>query len=135
MITELYLTADEQVQFNLYPAALRSGWQVIPEYGDSFENPRQLQMRALMSDFTAHPEIAVLAQKITTKSAEVTIEDIEHLSPEIQQEVYFIIGARGVDMIVKQLLTEEPNDDLLFALASMSTVRHKLLQLNSPTQS
>lgn len=131
MTTELYLTLQEQKQLDVFPAQVRTGWQVHTEESDAYETPRQLQMRAFMSDFTAHPELAALADKLIKDPKAVSLEEFEVLKPELQEELYFIMGARGVRTIIAGMLTEEPTDETMYALSVLTTIRHKLLELNS----
>ena len=56
---------------------------------------------------------------------------LDQLPPEIQKELYFTIGARGVNVLMQGLLKLIRNDDDLEALATLSTVRHKLLEMNA----
>lgn len=125
----LFLTAAEQFMFGKLASSLRDGWDVQTEPLDCFESPRQIKMRYFLADFTLHPEMKVLAEKIEKQDlGGFTAADL----PEgIESEVLFVLGARGVNALIESLLPSVAKDEEVEALATLSAVRHKLLEINS----
>lgn len=130
MTTELYLTAAERGVFDSLGADLQEGWSVVEETQESYESDRQIKMRYHLADFTAYPEVQELARKFA-EGEQITQQDIQNIPAGVQQELYFIIGAKGVSALIGLLLQSLDSDEVIEAVAALSTVRHELLRLNA----
>ena len=134
MDTTLYLTTAEQELLNNIDVTLTENFSVEAETFGMYETIKQLQMRHFLADFTAYPEINTLIEKLKSNPTDITKEDLETMNPEFQEEVYFAIGARGVDVFVQELIKNISDEDDMEALCFLTTVRHKLLDINSKSK-
>lgn len=130
MTTEIILTLAEQSLYNLLPDSLKEGWSVKEETLSSYESERQIVMRHRLADFTAYPQVAVMVERIVNGESFENFS-ISDLPDTIQNELYFMIGARGVNALMQTLLSEITTDEDVVALAALSAARHKLLEINS----
>ena len=130
MIKSLYLTADERKAYDALSDDLKEGWTVEEEGLDCYESDRQLRMRAHMADFSMYPEVESIVNQVTGDGEPAPVS-LDGISPDVQKELYFMIGARGVKILVTLLFKELKNDDDIEALAFLTTVRHELLETNS----
>ncbi|MAE68620.1 hypothetical protein CL635_02320 [bacterium] len=130
MTNELHLTAVEKAVFEALPDSLQEGWTVVDETLDSYESERQIVMRYRLADFSAYPQVAVMVERIANGESpgDVSLND---LPDGVQKELYFTMGARGVNALIQTLLPEMKSDDELAALAALSAARHKLLEINA----
>lgn len=126
----LMFTAGERRAFASLPAGLQEGWTMKEERLDSYESPRQIAMRVHLADCTLHPDLKRLAEAIASGEplADVSISDLD---PKSLRELCFMIGARGVNALVLTLLREIGTDEDVELLAFFTTIRHKLLEINS----
>lgn len=131
MENTIYLMADEQGAYSALSADLKEGWTMLTEEFSKFETAKQLQMRHFLADFTANPELGTFYETLQEDPAQFTEENLKALSPDMQEEVYFLLGARGVDVFVKELLKNLVTDEDLRGLAMLTTIRHKLLEINA----
>lgn len=125
----LYLTAAEAARFEALAPDVRDGWVVEPETQTVYETPRQLRMRRHISRFDAQLDLRALAERADKNGVEsVTIDDI----PEaILPQFCFMIGARGVEMLLGHAWEEVKTDEDLQGIAALSQIRHELLALNA----
>lgn len=130
MTTEIYVTPAEQSLVDSLSPALRIGWNIQPETYDRYETPRQIQMRYFLADLTTYPEVKAVVQKMQTEPEKVSMADFLDFSPQIQENVYFLLGAIGLTQFISLLLQEEIDDEAMFALSVLTTARHKLLKIN-----
>ena len=130
MTTEIYVTPTERAIFDSLPGQLRSGWQVHDEALTKYETDRQLQMRYYLADFTAYPEVKAAVTAMQQNPGSVGFDTIAEFNPELQEQLYFVLGARGLTVFIARLLQEQLDDDALFALSVLTPTRHKLLELN-----
>ncbi|MDB4978219.1 MAG: hypothetical protein JWM56_405 [Candidatus Peribacteria bacterium] len=126
----LYLTTDEQTAFKALPADLQEGWEVETETATDYESLRQIKMRYYLADFSHVPEVKAIADRIANNEP---IGDLSlgNIPANIQKELYFTLGARGVKALIETLVHEIASDDDIEALSTLSIVRHKLLEINS----
>lgn len=129
MNTTIFLTGEEQEMFNAIPSSLREGWNVQPETLESYESLRQIRMRISLADFKFHPGLKVILDQISEGQPPDSIP-FDHIGPEVQKELFFIIGARGVAAFIATLLREIATDADIEALATLSAIRHELLTIN-----
>jgi len=130
MAQSLMLTADELKIFTALPEALRNGWKSASETLTTFETPAMLEMRAEISTFKNDKlkEMAALLQK---GSVDLKALQAMDLTDDEIGEFFFTIGAQGTGLLVGVLLAEAKTDDDLQAVAHLTEMRHKLLELNS----
>ncbi len=123
-----YLYQDEQEAVKARAPDLA----VETETRDAFETLRQIKMRASMVDFSTYPAIKDVAQKLSEGQNPdmLTFEDVP---PDAQKELFFVIGARGVHALMRTLIDELNDADDIETLASLSAIRHKLLEINAST--
>lgn len=126
----LFLTDAERASFDSLPSAIKEGWDVQAETNESYESLRQIQMRYSLSDFSFHPEIKSFVDAIAD-GGEPNLDVLDSLSPEVEKEIFFVLGARGVKSLIEALLGEVENDEDVELLASLSAIRHELLSINS----
>ncbi len=127
MDKQLLLTKDEILTFKSLDATVSSSYKPMEEKLDCYETPRQLTMRYSLADFSAVPKMKDLAMKLQKGDLSFSIDDIPE---EAQKEVYFVLGARGVGVLIQSLLPGA-NAEELEAVAMLSQIRHKLLEINS----
>ncbi len=130
MTTLLFLHADERSAFEQLPADIREGWDVQDEALETYESVRQITLRYGMGDFGMHPSVRTIVDQIEKGVAPDAVS-IAELGPDIQKELYFMIGARGVRSLMRAMLPNLRTDQDIEAYAALSVVRHKLLELNS----
>ena len=130
MTNELHLMAKEKAVFEALPDSVQEGWSVIDETLDCFESERQIVMRYRLADFSAYPQVGVMVERIVNgeSPADVSLND---LPDGVQKELYFTMGARGVNSLIQTLLPDVNSDDELAALAALSAARHELLEINA----
>ena len=131
MNTQLTLYPAAAEQFKSLSNELQVGWTVHIENFDKFETDKQLQTRLLLADFTAYPDFTDLAKQLMEDPASVQLDDFKEVDPVFQQELYFLMGAKGVHTFVTALLKEVSCDEDIQALAYLTAIRHKLLEMNS----
>lgn len=129
MAQELLLTAKEITIFERVSAPLREGWKVSTETLDCYESAKQLHMRYNMADFTMAPEMKTWADR-AKKGEDLKDFSLDTVGVEFQKELFFVLGAKGVNGIIQVLLGNIRNDDDVQALAELTAVRHKLLEIN-----
>lgn len=130
--TVLFLTADEKKLFDSLPAGLKEGWTVKDENQNGYESPEILQMRAQMSSF--HNDTAIVAfMKRLEKNSD--IQELPKLSKPAMVEFFFTIGAQGMAAFIDQLLRETKTDDDVRGLAYLTSMRHRMLEINSSVTS
>ncbi len=130
MNTIIHLTSPEAAVFSALPDTLREGWTIEEEILSTYETLAELQIRYSLADFTFHPEMQKLAERIVNGESPDTMS-LEGLSPDVQSEIFFVLGARGTDVMIHSLLPEISTDEDVELLAVLSTIRHKHLELNS----
>lgn len=130
MAATLYLTAQEQKVFGLLPDNLQEGWTIENETGTHYESVRQIAMRYQMADFSAYPELQSVAE-IMKQGKDLSSFSLDDVPPEALKELFFVMGARGVNSLVQTLIHELKNDADVEALSALSNVRHELLSINS----
>lgn len=128
--TLIHLTAAEQTQFLTLPEALRQGWTVEEEILSSYEPLSDIQIRYSLVDFTFHPEMKTLAERIANGETPDKIS-LDALSPDVQSEIFFVLGARGTNVLIQSLFSEITTDADIELLAMLTVIRHKHLELNS----
>ncbi len=129
MNNTIFLTADEQSLFQAVPESLREGWTVQSETLDCYESLRQIRMRISLADFKFHPGVKTILDQISAGESPDKIS-FEHIGPDVQKELYFTIGARGVAAFIATLLSEISKDEDIEALATLTVIRHELLTIN-----
>jgi len=130
MTKTLFLTSAERATFDALPSSLRDGWDVQSESLETYESMRQIQIRYSLADFSSHPEINSFVESIVN-GGEPNMDVIDSLSPEVEKEIFFVMGARGVKSLIETLLPEVANDEDVELLASLSVIRHELLSINA----
>src|SRR3989344_4899448 len=128
MLHTAYLTKNEQKLFLELPAALREGWDVKEETFTCYESLEQVATRMYLVDFTLHPNMKSIVERVKKNDfASITPEEIPS---DMQMQLYFVMGARGVRSLMQTLMPEARNDEDLLALAFLSQVRQRLLNVN-----
>lgn len=130
MTTELQLTAKEKEVFDALDPALKEGWTVVDETLDCYETERQIAMRCRLADFTPYPQVAQFVERVAGGESPGNLS-LNDLPDDVQKELYFTMGARGVNAMMQGLLSVITNDDEVAALAALSAARHKLLEINA----
>jgi hypothetical protein len=128
MITTIHLTADEKKAYETIPAALRDGWTVEDETQTSYETDRQLMMRAHMSTLHKYVVVQEMAQHVMDGKG---LPSLGGIPDDLLPEVYFTIGARGVDKLIKLAMQTIKTDEDMEGLASLTMIRHELLLTNA----
>ena len=126
----VYLTAEERAAFDALPADIREGWDVQEETLDCYESYAQLQMRYNLADFDMYPDMKNWAEKIQNGEG-IDGFSVDHIDPVAQNELFFVMGARGMKTLIDTVLGDISDDEDVRALSELSTVRHKLLEINS----
>lgn len=132
MNATLYLHADERVSFDALSADIREGWTVEDETSDSYESVRQIALRYGMADFGMHPNVKTVVDQIANGTPPDAVS-LKQIGPDVLKELFYAIGARGVRALMQTMLSNIRTDQDLEAYASLSVVRHKLLELNAST--
>ena len=130
MAATLYLTAPEQKIFESLPKDLQEGWTVENEAGEHYESVRQISMRYQMADFSAYPELQNVAETLK-QGKDLSSFSLDDFPAEALKELFFVMGARGVNSLIQTLIHELKNDADVEALSALSTVRHELLSINA----
>ncbi len=129
-MSNAYLYPSERTAVDTLGQDLTNGLTAQDETLECFESARQIKMRCSMADFDVYPKLKEVAQKVIDGQGpdNLTIDD---MPTEAQQELFFMIGARGVNAIIQTLLPEIHSADDVEAFASLSRMRHRLLEINS----
>jgi len=130
MTKTLFLTDKEQSYLQNIPSSLRDGWDLQTETLDAYESMRQIKIRYSLSDFSFHPEIKTFVEGIM-ENGEPDMAVLDSLTPEVEKEIFFVLGAVGVKSLIATLLTEISDDADMELLASLSVIRHELLSINA----
>lgn len=130
MNTTLHLTANERSIFDSLPSDLKNGWTVVEETLSSYETLAEIQIRYSLADFSFHPEMKMLAERIANGETPDKIS-LQGLAPAVQSELFFVLGARGINMMMQVLLPAISTDADVELLVTLSSIRHKHLELNS----
>ncbi len=130
MTKTLFLTDAERATFDALPSSLRDGWDVQSESQETYESIRQTQIRYSLADFSFHPEINSFVEAIVN-GGEPDLDILDSLSPEVEKEIFFVMGARGVKSLIETLLPEIADDEDVELLASLTVIRHELLSINA----
>lgn len=129
MTTTLYLTTEEKKLFDALSPSLQEGWTVEQEDLDCYESDKQIQMRYRLADFSAYPEVAHMVESVVNGEDPATLS-LDALPDTVQKELYFTMGARGVNALIRILISAISTDDDIAALAALSAARHELLTIN-----
>jgi hypothetical protein len=130
MNTTIYLTKDEQTVFDSLSEEVKTGWTVEEETLTCYETLRQIHMRISLADFRHHPEVKNILEKIKNGMSPEKIS-LDSIDAQVQKELFFTIGARGVAAFIATLLPEIKDDEDVEALATFSSIRHELLSINA----
>ncbi len=133
-MTTLYLTKAEEQAFGALPAGLREGWTVVAETLDSYETDKQLSMRARMSTLHKYDAVKRMVEDLMN-GKDPSNMSLGDLPTEILPDFYFTIGARGVGKMMDMGMKELKTDDDVRGYASLSLIRHKLLETNASVPS
>ncbi|OGJ62752.1 hypothetical protein A3A67_03485 [Candidatus Peribacteria bacterium RIFCSPLOWO2_01_FULL_51_18] len=125
----IYLNEAEKSLFDKLPESLKEGWQTEEEKGTAYESDEVLKMRRKMASFVDFPQvIKVLVAVEKGETQGLSLVDI----PEgILPELFFTIGARGLEVLIMRLLADAKTDGDLEGLAGLATCRHEILETNS----
>lgn len=126
----LFLTDAERASFESLPSGIKEGWLIEAESVSAYESERQMKIRLSLADFSFHPEIKSFADAIADGGVP-DMNVLDSLSPEVEKEIFFVLGARGVKSLIETLLPEIQNDEDVELLASLSAIRHELLSINA----
>lgn len=127
----LLLTGKEEQMFSVLSPALQDGWKTEKETLQSFETPKQLQMRFHMSSLKKYPAFTVLKDMLEEGKNVTTETCLDAFSEDLLPEVFFLIGARGLSQLIESVLAVATMDEELKAVAAWSHVRHDILQTNA----
>lgn len=130
MTNTIFLTETERISFDRLPSSVKEGWETQAETFTSYESERQMKIRYSLADFSFHPEINTFVEHIVN-GGEPDMNVLDSLTPEVEKEIFFVLGARGVKSLIETLLTEIENDEDMELLAALSVVRHELLSINA----
>lgn len=98
---------------------------------NSYETPTQLKMRMHMSALKKYPFFERLAKKVQSGESIDTLETTKQFPEEVLPQVFFLIGARGMTLLIEDVLSKADSDDALMAIAAWSEIRHDLLLANA----
>ena len=129
----VYLTAEEQKVFATLSDSIREGVTIQNEEFDTFESDKQLAMRYHLADFTLYPEVKQIAEAVLN-GEDPSSFSLEDVPADVQKELYFTIGARGVDLLIRYVLREIEEAEDCAALCALTNARHELLSINSTAQ-
>ncbi len=126
----IHLTQAERTVFDTLPAPLREGWDVKAEEGTVYETDYELMVRANMAEVDGFPQ---LKQMMLDLRAGKTIDPstIGEIPENLIPEVLYSIGARGISIIMEELLKRAKTDQELLSLAAFSQFRHDILDVNA----
>jgi len=130
MTNSIFLTDKERETFDRLPSSVKEGWETQTESHTVYESERQMKIRYSLADFSFHPEIKSFVEGIVEGGAP-DMNILDSLTPEVEKEIFFILGARGVKALIETLLPEIENDEDMELLAALSVVRHELLSINA----
>ena len=130
MDSALYLTKGEQKIFGSLSRDLQEGWKVEEETEESYESLRQIAMRYQMADLSSYPEVEKIAEAMKA-GKDLSSFSLDDLPQESLKELFFVMGARGVNSLIQTLIHELKNYADVEALSALSTVRHELLSINA----
>jgi len=130
----LYLTDDELKVFEALPPKLKEGWDVESEKGGVLETDEEIRMRAFQANFHRYPAFKPFLEELV-QGAKPDAAALAKLPVEAVQELFFVIGARGVHTLIGGLMHEVKNDEDVSLLAFLTQVRRTMLSINTSTVS
>ena len=133
-MASLLLTPVEKKLFDALSEDVKEGWEVVEETGTAYETPRQLQMRYHIASFRRVDAVKKLVEKIHAGEKVDTLS-LDGIPDDLLPELYYTIGAHGLQFLMEQLLQNISTDDDLQTLSGLSTLRHELLATNAEVHS
>ena len=126
----LFLNADERTRFGALSPALTKGYAVVDETSTAYETDYELAIRANMAELGSFPAFKKLTEDMKA-GKKVDPASLKEIPEEAMPEVLFSIGARGIAMLMNEMLGMIKTAEDVEALAGLSTLRHDILTSNS----
>ena len=134
-MTTLYLTPAERKLFDRLSKAVKEQWagKVEEEKGTAWETEEHLITRLQHLPFSDYPKTKAFAERLLL--AIQSGADIESLGSELPSDalplLFYMLGARGMSVLVAQFLSETKSNDDLEDLAALTSARHAMLKSNA----
>ncbi len=130
MLTTLFLTVSERRRFDALPAKLKADWTVTDETGTAYETDYELTIRAHMAEVAAFPALKTMIADMRA-GKKVDISALGTIPDDMVPEMLFSIGARGISLLIDELLRNVKTDEEVQAIAGFSHFRREILQSNA----
>ena len=132
MSAPLYLTPPEQTLFSRMDEATRARYQVIAETTEGFETVQQMDARLALLASDEYADVQKAAHDICTKLAETG--ELDGLPADMtegsMEALLFLVGARGLSDMILSVLNGKKAAEAADAAATLSVVRHALIETN-----
>ncbi len=126
----IHLTQAERTVFDTLPASLREGWEVKAEEGTVYETDYELMVRANMAEVDGFPQLKQMMLDLRSGKA-INPSTIGDIPEQLLPEILYSIGARGITIIMEDLMKAAKTDQELLSLAAFSQFRHDILDVNA----
>jgi hypothetical protein len=128
----VYLTAPEQKLFSQFDDVVRKKYTVVSETAEGFETPKEMEARLNLLAGQEYGEVQKAAHDICERLAKTG--ELDELPADMTEgsieALLFLIGAHGLtDMIITVLRTSTAAE-AADAAATLSVIRHALLETN-----
>jgi len=135
-----YLTGDEQKLFSRIGSSLREECNVVPETGKFKDTPEARAMRFRLTR-VHDPELKNAVSKFSDIRTEDEFNqalqgvDLGKINERDFIQLAFAIGPDGIGLILTEVLNNAKNEDHMILAASLSELRHELLESLSASPS
>ena len=134
MSQPLYLTNAEEKRFRVLPSSLIEGWDVRGEPIVAVEDAEQLEIRREIFR-KKDPEFQAFLQTLESfkekGDAAQALSTIDHLPPRLTLGIFFTLGVQYLCDAIEALLGQIHDDADMEGLASLTAIRHALLEANA----
>ncbi len=130
MLTTLFLTVSERRRFDALPEKLKADWTVNDETGTAYETDDELTIRAHMAEVAAFPALKTMIADMRA-GKKVDISTLGAIPDDLIPELLFSIGARGISLLIDEMLRNVTMDEEVQAIAGFSHFRRNILESNA----
>jgi hypothetical protein len=126
----LFLSTEERKRFGALSPTLTKGVTVVDETSKAYETTYELMIRANMAEFGSFPAFKKLVEDMKA-GKKVDPSSLKDIPEEALPEVMFTIGARGIAVLMDELMGRIADAKDVESLAGLSSLRHDILTSNA----
>lgn len=130
VMMNIFLSAEERKRFDALSKELTKDCTVVDETSAAYETDYELAIRANMADLTNFPACKDMFTDLKA-GKEIDPSMLKDIPEAAMPEILFSIGARGIAVLMDEMLTMITSAQDTEALAGLSSLRHDILTSNS----